>query len=37
MRKVTERNESMDDIYCKNEDEKDDNIMLPCKTNQILI
>ena len=37
MRKVVERNESIDEIYYRNEDEKDDNGILPCKTNQILI
>jgi len=28
MRKVAKRNESMDEIYYKNEDEKDDNEVL---------
>jgi len=37
MRKVTERNERMDEIYYKNEDEKDENGVLLSKTDQILI
>jgi len=37
MRKVVERNESMDEIYYKNEDEKYDNKVLLYKTDQILI
>jgi len=37
MKKVAERNESMDKIYCKNKYEKYEIGNLPCNTNQILI
>ena len=35
-RKVAEKNENMDEIYCKSEGRRDGNEILLCKTDQML-